>query len=539
MKKALSILLVFVLLLGLLPTASAMTVLSSQNLAVDGKTVDCEKYNIDGSNYFKLRDIAYLLNGTRAQFAVGWDAATQTVSILTKEAYSKNGTELDLSGGDKSATAKPSSQTLQIDGKTVTGLSVYNIGGNNYFKLRDLGNALGFSVGYDDATRTATIDSSAPAVQPAQPAPAPVAQNAEEIFKKCSPAVFYVEVYNAAGKSTASGSGFFIDADGTAVTNYHVIDGAYSAKILRSDTGAVCDVAGVYDYNKEGDWAVIKISGSGFPYLTRGDMSTVVGGAAVYAIGSPQGLDNTISEGIISNPSRKLGETTYIQTSAPISHGSSGGALINKYGEVIGITSAGIAEAENIGFALPISSIDNYKASSVTTLEALVAAANDAQREQALAILRQFVQSRANDAYANYPMYGETTRNRNGYDRYGLYLNTENNTVTLVGENVFDGARVSVLLSFSKSSYVRFASYFYYSSIQNSTWDFTGDIYLNAPTFNGQSVLLENVEGAKPSDELLDAHQQLAATIIYNALSLTETVLQSNGSSLRVFGFGS
>jgi hypothetical protein len=88
------------LLLGLLPPPSAMTVLSSQNLSVDGKTVDCEKYNIDGSNYFKLRDIAYLLNGTRAQFAVGWDAETQTVSILTKEAYVKNGTELDLTGGD-------------------------------------------------------------------------------------------------------------------------------------------------------------------------------------------------------------------------------------------------------------------------------------------------------------------------------------------------------------------------------------------------------------------------------------------------------
>ena len=534
MKKTLSLLLILVLLLGMLPHAAAMTVLSSQNLAVDGKAVDCEKYNIDGSNYFKLRDVAYLLNGTRAQFAVGWDAATQTISILTKEAYSKNGSELDLSGGDKSATAKPSKQTLQIDGKTVTGLSVYNIGGNNYFKLRDLGNALGFSVGYDDATRTATIDST---TAPQQTVTA--AQNAEEIFKKCSPAVFYVEVYDAAGKAKASGSGFFIDANGTAVTNYHVIDGASSAKILRSDTGAVCEVAGVYDYSKEGDWAVIKIIGSGFPYLAKGDMSTVVGGAAVYAIGSPQGLDNTISEGIISNPSRKLGEMTYIQTSAPISHGSSGGALINKYGEVIGITSAGIEDAENIGFALPITNIDNFASSSVTTLEALVAAANDAKRTQALEILKQFVQSRTNATYGNYPMYSETRRTGDGYDGFGLYLDTEKNDVTLVGESVFNGSRVAVLLSFSRSSYVHVATYFYYSSIQNSTWDLVGDIYLNAPTFTGRTVVFENVEGAKPSDEILAAHQQLAGSLLYQSLSLAESILQSNGSSLRVFGFGS
>jgi len=161
MKKRLSILLVLCLLLSLcmapVAFAAGVTVLSTQNLAVDGKTIPCEKYNIDGSNYFKLRDMAYLLNGTGSQFAVGWDAASSTVSITTGQPYTPNGTELKLDGGDKSATSVPSAQTIKINGAVVSNLSVYNIGGNNYFKLRDLGLALGFEVGYDAETFTAMV----------------------------------------------------------------------------------------------------------------------------------------------------------------------------------------------------------------------------------------------------------------------------------------------------------------------------------------------------------------------------------------------
>ena len=160
MKKIFSFLLVLVLVACLLPTAALAAdkvVLSPQNLIVDGKTIECEKYNINGSNYFKLRDIALLVNGTGSQFSVGYDAVKKTVSIVTGEAYTSNGSELDLSGGDKSATAKPSTQTILINGEERSDLSVYNIGGNNFFKLRDLGTALGFDVDYDSKTNSAIV----------------------------------------------------------------------------------------------------------------------------------------------------------------------------------------------------------------------------------------------------------------------------------------------------------------------------------------------------------------------------------------------
>ncbi len=186
----------------------------------------------------------------------------------------------------------------------------------------------------------------------------------EEIYAKCSPAVFYIEVYDQSGKPFATGSGFFIDSDGTAVTNYHVIEGATQAKIRLSDSGKTYSVKSVYDYSEEEDWAVLQISGDGFPYLEIEKEEPVRGGQTVYAIGSPEGFENTISEGLVSNPNRIIGDAQYIQISVPISHGSSGGALINKSGKVIGITSAVYMEGQNLNFARPISVIEGYNRES-------------------------------------------------------------------------------------------------------------------------------------------------------------------------------
>ncbi len=165
MKKAMSLLLSLVFIAGLLVTPAMAAggrpsvSLSKQYLSVDAKFISCEKYNIDGSNYFKLRDLAYLLNGTKSQFSVGWDARSNTVTISTGAAYRANGTELKT-GRDLSSTAVRSSQTILIDGRRVSNLSVYNIGGSNFFKLRDLGNSLGFRVDYNAVTQTALVYSS-------------------------------------------------------------------------------------------------------------------------------------------------------------------------------------------------------------------------------------------------------------------------------------------------------------------------------------------------------------------------------------------
>ena len=149
LKKGLCLALAALLTLSLSTVAlAAQIVLSSQKLEIDGKAASAQAYNVDGSNYFKLRDLAYLLRDTDARFSVTFDRKANAVRIGTGETYVKAGGELAF-GADQSATAVKSPQTVYIDGRRNTGLSAYNIGGSNYFRLRDLGEALGFGVDYD------------------------------------------------------------------------------------------------------------------------------------------------------------------------------------------------------------------------------------------------------------------------------------------------------------------------------------------------------------------------------------------------------
>ncbi len=144
----------------LLPFAAlgAEVVRSPQKLTVDGKNVACEKYNIDGYNYFKLRDLACLLSGTESQFSVSYDDARRAVTVFTGQPYEKQPGDLEP-GEDMSSSAAPSTQTILIDGVACSGLDAYNIGGNNYFRLRSIGPVLGFDVGYDAQSNTAQITS--------------------------------------------------------------------------------------------------------------------------------------------------------------------------------------------------------------------------------------------------------------------------------------------------------------------------------------------------------------------------------------------
>ncbi len=162
-KRILSVFLALMLTASLFPAAAAArVVVSGQSLRLDGKPVVCQKYNIDGRNYFMLRDLALLLNGTGSRFSVNWDGAKRCVSIVSGEEYIPDGSELDLSLGDQSASAAPSTQTIVVNGEERSDLTVYNIGGHNYFQLRELGAVLGFFVDYHKPSNTAIIISRVP-----------------------------------------------------------------------------------------------------------------------------------------------------------------------------------------------------------------------------------------------------------------------------------------------------------------------------------------------------------------------------------------
>ena len=194
---------------------------------------------------------------------------------------------------------------------------------------------------------------------------------AEEVYKKASPAVFYVEVFNEDGDLIKTGSGFFISESGLAVTNYHVVVGGHSAQI-KTDTGDVRDVTGIYDYDWKNDIVVLQIDVGNVPYLERADLSKLKTGATVFALGSPLRLEDTFSSGIVSQAQREIEGVTYIQVDAPISSGSSGGALLDSYGMVIGVTCATAPGAQNINLATPIDRIDSLSLDALKSFESIL-----------------------------------------------------------------------------------------------------------------------------------------------------------------------
>jgi serine protease Do len=153
-----------------------------------------------------------------------------------------------------------------------------------------------------------------------------------------------------------AGTGFIIDADGSILTNNHVIDHAERITVKLSDGRSLR--ARLVGADPDTDIALIKIDGqSGLPVAPLGDSSTLRMGEWVCAIGNPLGYEHSVTVGVVSFLGRKLFDASldnYIQTDAAINFGNSGGPLINARGEVIGINAAISSRASSIGFAVPI-----------------------------------------------------------------------------------------------------------------------------------------------------------------------------------------
>ncbi len=159
-----------------------------------------------------------------------------------------------------------------------------------------------------------------------------------------------------AKKSRNTGSGFFIRPDGYILTNAHVVQGSSKIEVTLQDKRKVA--ATVIGTDGFSDLAVVKVDLKEMPYLKMGSSSNLRPGEFAIAIGSPLGYDHTVTMGIISAVGRTVtdinGNINFIQTDAAINRGNSGGPLLSLDGDVIGVNTAIRADAQNIGFSIPV-----------------------------------------------------------------------------------------------------------------------------------------------------------------------------------------
>lgn len=165
---------------------------------------------------------------------------------------------------------------------------------------------------------------------------------------------------------SASGSGFIINEDGFLITNFHVIEGEteISVEVYHQRAGnlerRVYKQVRIVALNKFDDLALLRIEDKDAPKFARvslGDSDALAVGQRVFAIGSPLGLERTVTEGIVSTKTRQIQGALYLQTTAQINPGNSGGPLFNLAGEVVGVTNMKITYGEGLGFAIPVNAV--------------------------------------------------------------------------------------------------------------------------------------------------------------------------------------
>ncbi|MDP4221069.1 MAG: S1C family serine protease [Bacteroidota bacterium] len=173
----------------------------------------------------------------------------------------------------------------------------------------------------------------------------------KQLYKKLKSAVFLI--YTVDNTDTAQGSGFFVDSSGIAISNYHVFESAGKA-VAVTDDDKKYPISQILGYSEEKDYVIFRVGGGdqSFPYVKKCDSAVEIGDDC-FAVGNPKGLTQTLSTGIVSGL-RFDGKV--IQTTTAITFGSSGGALFNSDGQVIGITSGGMGEG-NLNFAININEI--------------------------------------------------------------------------------------------------------------------------------------------------------------------------------------
>lgn len=227
--------------------------------------------------------------------------------------------------------------------------------------------------------------------------------SAADLYNKVYPAIVVIQPEEESGEVSGLGSGFIIDKEGTVVTNYHVVQGAARLHITLAD-GRTLLVNSLIGFDGDKDLALFRVSVSNPPIIEierEGRAPTI--GEKVYAIGNPKGLQNTLSEGLVSGVRSAPPWGDLIQTTASVGPGSSGGPLLNEKGKAIGVIVFLLREGQNLNFAIPAAALLALAAKgySPTPLAGLPETENrKTMKEQvATAAVLAIIQGRTSEGY--------------------------------------------------------------------------------------------------------------------------------------------
>ena len=350
------------------------------------------------------------------------------------------------------------------------------------------------------------------------------ALTANEVFENSKNSVGEIITYKKNGSELALGSCFAYSKDGKIVTNYHVIEDAYSAKV--SINGKTYTVDNVLAYDKDVDLAVLKINATNLSAVTICTKIHAVG-KQVYAFGSSKGLTATFSQGIITYADREIDGVSCVQHDAAISSGNSGGPLINAYCEVIGINTMTIRDSQNLNLAVSVRELNNLNYGTPTTLDKL------------------FGKTEVADTFTKIKNYivsnGTYDSDDKEYD-WNFDYDYANGIMCTASYNVAD-AEISFSLFHQSDDYMHLTTItidkvdgvYEWSWIDGYSQFLMGDIY--GSTFNEDIILGVAYNSGFYSQSMIMSARELASTAMHLLLLNVDYMLYDIGLSVYGLGF--
>ena len=338
------------------------------------------------------------------------------------------------------------------------------------------------------------------------------------------------EIYSLAVRSTVTiitdkgqGSGFFVEQN-IIVTNYHVIKGATKAFCSPDNFDQQFEIKGYIEIDEIHDLAILYVEELDRPPLPLSEMS-ISPGEKVFVIGSPVGFSATISEGIVSSL-RDYEDSKFIQITAPVSHGSSGGPVFNTYGKVVGVVIAGVDDAQNLNFAIPIDYLKlllNFKGNYYYAFSNTKENHSDTQKKPSQESSKESISDESNSIIYKMDMVSNTNENL----KLDYYIDTDENDIFLFSYS---------LNSNRNSQYLSLDSYKFIDINSGAEYDFKWSnltnngsprvIYSNTTT--GFVVAFNNLPNNVQSFKLSDGYCDLGSFCFSNINLNNEVAAEEN-----------